>query len=141
MKLVVVSVGKLRDAWIVEGCAEYEKRVRARSPLELVEHKDTAQLTTRWPSRGPVWALDERGDQLTSTELARALDQLMNRGEQQLTFVIGAADGLPAELLARATRRLSLGKLTLPHRLCRLILLEQLYRALSILRGEPYHRE
>ncbi len=107
--------------------------------------KDTAQLTARWPAlwqnRGPVWALDERGDQVTSTELARALEQMMNRGEQQLSFVIGGADGLPPALLTRATRRLSLGRLTLPHRLCRLILLEQLYRALSIVRGEPYHRE
>jgi 23S rRNA (pseudouridine1915-N3)-methyltransferase len=141
VKLTVLAVGKLRDAWIKEGCEEYARRLRAKLPLEIVEVKAAADLARRLPPRARVWALDERGKQLSSSELADALRRHMDAGEAGLAFVIGGADGLPAELVASAHVRLSLGRLTLPHRLARLILLEQLYRALSIVRGEPYHRE
>lgn len=140
MKLAVIAVGKLKEAWVQEGCAEYAKRVRGKLPLDLVEVKDDAELTRRLPPRHKLWALDERGKELTSEELAAALNRLMNAGENGVSLVIGGADGLPKELVARADFVWSLGRLTLPHRLARLIVLEQLYRALSILRGEPYHR-
>ena len=140
MKLAVLAVGKLKDAWIQEGCAEYAKRVRGKLPLDLVEVKDDAELARKIPPRYKLWALDERGKELTSDELAQSLRRAMNGGEQGIALVIGGADGLPKELAARAGFVWSLGRLTLPHRLARLIVLEQLYRALSILRGEPYHR-
>jgi 23S rRNA (pseudouridine1915-N3)-methyltransferase len=141
VKLTVLAVGKLRDPWIKEGCEEYARRVRARLPLEIVEVKAAGELARRLPPRARIWALDERGKQLSSTELADALRRHMDAGEAGLAFLVGGADGLPAELVASAHVRWSLGRLTLPHRLARLILLEQLYRALSIVRGEPYHRE
>ena len=140
MKLAVVAVGKLKEAWVQEGCAEYAKRVRGKLPLELVEVKDDAELVRKIPPRYKLWALDERGRELASEELAASLNKAMNGGEQGIALVIGGADGLPKELLARADFVWSLGRATLPHRLARLIVLEQLYRALSILRGEPYHR-
>ena len=140
MKLAVIAVGKLKEAWVQEGCAEYAKRVRGKLPLDLVEVKDDAELVRRLPPRHKLWALDERGKELTSEQLAEALNRLMNAGEHGVSLVIGGADGLPKELAARADFVWSLGRLTLPHRLARLIVLEQLYRALSILRGEPYHR-
>ncbi len=140
MKLAVIAVGKLKEAWVQEGCAEYAKRLRGKLPLELVEVKDDAELARRLPPRHLVWALDERGTELTSEELSRKMAQLMNRGEAGIALVIGGADGLPRALVDRAAFVWSLGRLTLPHRLARLIVLEQLYRALSILRGEPYHR-
>jgi 23S rRNA (pseudouridine1915-N3)-methyltransferase len=87
-----------------------------------------------------VWALDERGRQLSSAELAAMLATRMRSGPRGVTFLVGGADGLPAPVVDRADIRWSLGRLTLPHRLARLILVEQLYRALSIVRGEPYHR-
>jgi 23S rRNA (pseudouridine1915-N3)-methyltransferase len=140
VKLTILAVGKLRDAWIVEGCEEYRKRLRGKLPLDVVEVKDDRELERRLPPRARVWALDERGGQLSSEELAQSLGRAMGAGEQGLAFLVGGADGLPAPLLARADFRWSLGRLTLPHRLARLILLEQLYRAVSIVRGEPYHR-
>ena len=140
MKLAVVAVGKLKEAWVQEGCAEYAKRVRGKLPLELVEVKDDAELVHKIPPRYKLWALDERGRELASEELAASLNKAMNGGEQGIALVIGGADGLPKELVARADFVWSLGRATLPHRLARLIVLEQLYRALSILRGEPYHR-
>jgi 23S rRNA (pseudouridine1915-N3)-methyltransferase len=140
VKLAVVAVGKLKEAWVQEGCAEYAKRVRGKLPLELVEVKDDAELVRKIPPRYKLWALDERGRELASEELAASLNKAMNGGEQGIALVIGGADGLPKELVARADFVWSLGRATLPHRLARLIVLEQLYRALSILRGEPYHR-
>jgi 23S rRNA (pseudouridine1915-N3)-methyltransferase len=141
VKLTVLAVGKLRDAWLEEGAADYHKRVKARLPIEVIEARDDADLVKRLPrGRGAVWALDERGKQLSSEELAQTLKRAMDTGEAGITFVIGAADGLPAQVLEQASFRWSLGRLTLPHRLVRVILLEQLYRALSIIRGEPYHR-
>ena len=140
MKLAVVAVGKLKEAWVQEGCAEYAKRVRGKLPLELVEVKDDAELVRKIPPRYKLWALDERGRELASEDLAASLNKAMNGGEQGIALIIGGADGLPKELVARADFVWSLGRATLPHRLARLIVLEQLYRALSILRGEPYHR-
>jgi 23S rRNA (pseudouridine1915-N3)-methyltransferase len=140
VKLAVLAVGKLKEAWVQEGCAEYAKRMRGKLPLDLVEVKDDAELVRKIPPRYKLWALDERGKELTSDELAQALKRAMNGSEQGLAFVIGGAEGLPRDFVARADFVWSLGRLTLPHRLARLIVLEQLYRALSILRGEPYHR-
>jgi 23S rRNA (pseudouridine1915-N3)-methyltransferase len=141
VKLSVLAVGKLRDAWVQEGCEEYARRLRPKLPLELVELKDDDDLVRRLSkSRGLVWALDERGKQLSSAELANKLQELMSSGEHGVSFLIGGADGLPQDIVKKANFTWSLGRLTLPHRLARLILLEQLYRALSIIRGEPYHR-
>ena len=123
------------------GCEEYEKRVRSKLPINIVEVKAASEIERRLPARYAVWALDERGVQWSSLELAEKLRGKMTSGAQGVVFLIGGADGLPPELMARAEVKWSLGKLTLPHRLARLILLEQLYRGLSIVRGEPYHRE
>ena len=92
------------------------------------------------PPGGLRVALDERGDALTSLELARYIGEARDRSVPGVTFWIGGADGLDPALLREADRRLSLGRLTLPHRLARLVLVEQLYRAMAILHGDPYHR-
>jgi 23S rRNA (pseudouridine1915-N3)-methyltransferase len=141
VKLTVLAVGKLRDAWVQEGCEEYARRIRPKLPFEIVEVRDDDELVRRVEkSRGLVWALDERGKQLSSEELAQKIGGFMNSGEAGVTFLVGGADGLPQDLVKKSQFHWSLGRLTLPHRLARLILLEQLYRALSIVRGEPYHR-
>jgi 23S rRNA (pseudouridine1915-N3)-methyltransferase len=141
VKLTILAVGKLRESWVREGCAEYEKRVRARLPVEVIELKSADEIVRRLPARAEVWALDERGREWSSTELADQLKQRMSSGSPGIALLIGGADGLPAPVIAGARVRWSLGRLTLPHRLVRVLLLEQLYRALSIVRGEPYHRE
>jgi len=140
VRLTVLAVGRLKEAWVQQGCAEYAKRVRGKLPLDLVEVKDDAELARKLPPRARLWALDERGTQLSSDSLAMTLTKSMNAGEHGIALVIGGADGLPRALVERADFVWSLGRLTLPHRLARLIVLEQLYRALSIIRGEPYHR-
>ncbi|MSP62920.1 MAG: 23S rRNA (pseudouridine(1915)-N(3))-methyltransferase RlmH [Myxococcales bacterium] len=140
MKLAVLAVGKLRDAWARDGCEEYRKRIARHLPLEIIEVKDSAALAARVPPRFRLIALDERGREPTSEELAGRLATWMNSGTPGVAFLVGGADGLPADLLARADEKLALSRLTLPHRLARLILVEQLYRALTIVRGEPYHR-
>lgn len=140
MKLTVVAVGKLRDAWVREGCEEYERRIRRYLPLEVVEVKTARDVAARLPARQRLVVLDEGGREPTSKELAVRLSSWMNSGLTGVTFVVGGAEGVLAETMAHADEKLSLSRLTLPHRIARLVLLEQLYRALSIVRGEPYHR-
>lgn len=146
--MTVLAVGKLKDSWVREGCAEYSQRIQRHLPLEIVEAKDNRALdghlggrsARREAGRQRVVVLDEQGREPTSQELSSRLAKWMNEGLAGVTFVVGGADGLPAATLARADEKLALSRLTLPHRLARLLLLEQLYRALSIIRGEPYHR-
>ncbi len=140
MKLTILAVGKLREAWVQAGCEEYLKRLRPRLPTEVVELRDGTQILKRVPPRHPLWALDERGEQPTSVQLAQRLQAAMMSGVPGLALCIGGPDGLPQEVQQAAQYCLSLSRLTLPHRLVRVVLLEQLYRALSILHDEPYHR-
>jgi 23S rRNA (pseudouridine1915-N3)-methyltransferase len=139
VKIVVLAVGKLRDRHLATLIDDYVARTRHHLPLEIVEVDDDAALTRRWPSAGEVIAMEVTGESWTTEQLARQLERRMTRGTKTVTFVIGGADGIPAPLSARAGVRLSLSALTLPHRLARLVLCEQIYRALTIIRGEPYH--
>jgi len=141
VKLVVVAAGKLREAWVKEACDEYTRRIGRHLPIEVVEVRDAAALAARVPPRFRLVALDENGHAPTSRELAEKLERWMGSAVPGVCFVIGDADGLPRGLVARADEVLSLSRLTLPHRLARVVLCEQLYRALSIVRREPYHRD
>ena len=139
MKLVVLAVGKLRDRSFAALCDDYVARARRHLGVEVVEVEDDAALARKWPAQGETIALDVTGEAWTTERFARHLDDRMLHGGRAITFAIGGADGLPAALVARASLRLSLSAMTLPHRMARLVLLEQIYRALSIIRGEPYH--
>lgn len=145
MKLVILAAGKLRDAWAKQGSDEYAKRIARHLPIELIEVKDAAALDAKAAelkkARLRLVVLDERGKQPTSRELADKLAAWMGSGLQGVCFVLGEADGLLPETVQRADELLSLSRLTLPHRLARVLLHEQLYRALSIIRREPYHRD
>lgn len=141
MRLTVLAVGKLRDAWVAQGCAEYSTRLRPRLPVEIIELKSDAGLAAKLPPRYLRWVLDERGAQPTSRELAAKLAQAMSTGAPGIALCIGGPDGHSEELRSRADYLLGLSRLTLPHRLARLIALEQIYRAVSILDGSPYHRD
>ena len=140
MKISLLAVGRLKDAWLETGANDYLKRLRGKLPVEVIEIPEGKPILPKVPPRTRLWALDERGTELTSVELANKLGDAMRTSEHGWTWVIGGADGLAEEVLKAAHFRWSLGRLTLPHRLCRIIVLEQLYRAHSILRGEPYHR-
>ena len=120
-------------------CDEYVQRARRHVPVEIVEVEDDAALARRLPARAELIALEPGGDAWTTEELARHLERSMVHGSQAIAFLIGGALGLPKEVVARSARRLSLSTLTLPHRLARVVLCEQIYRAMTIIRGEPYH--
>jgi 23S rRNA (pseudouridine1915-N3)-methyltransferase len=141
LKIVLLVVGKLRDKNVAALCDDYVVRARRHLPIEVVEVEDDRALARRWPAQGEgeTIALEPGGDSWTTERFAQWLDERMTRGTRSLTFAIGGADGLPRALVARASSQLSLSPFTLPHRLARLILSEQIYRALTIIRHEPYH--
>lgn len=143
MKLKVAWVGKTKEEAIQSLTAEYLKRISRYIACESVEVSSEAGLlnSLKKSSRVPpvLVALDSRGKQLSSEELARFIDQHQERGTQELVFAIGPADGWSESARAQAATLLSLGKMTLPHELARVVLLEQVYRAFTILKGHPYH--
>ena len=136
----MVAVGKLRDRALETLCADYQERIAHYGPFEVVEVRDDAALERALDARARVVALDAGGVAESSEGFARWLEKQQVQGGAPLSFVIGGADGLPPAVRARAARVLSLGPMTLPHKLARLILLEQIYRALTIIKGEPYHK-
>lgn len=155
MKLAILAVGHKPPAWVAEGCAEYIKRMPRELPLAVVEVKpesrgsknreqllaaEKLRLLAALPTYERVIVLDERGDDLTTLQLAQRLQGWMRAGGAT-AFVIGGADGLDEDLKQRADESIRLSSLTLPHALARLLLCEQLYRACSVVRQHPYHRE
>lgn len=137
----MVAAGRLKDKSLRAVADDYFARVRRYVRCDEIEVKDDRALAKAIPSDSVVVALEVDGESVSSTELAQRLERWASRGKGAVTFVIGGAEGIPAELSRAADARLSLSRLTLPHRLARVLLAEQLYRALSILRGEPYARE
>ncbi len=143
MKLKVAWVGKTKEAAFQSLTSEYVKRVSRYIPCEPIEAASESALlnTLKKSSRmAPVLvALDSRGKQLSSEELAKFIDQHQERGTQELVFAIGPADGWTDETRSQPDLLLSLGKMTLPHELARVVMLEQIYRAFTILKNHPYH--
>ena len=153
-RTTIVAVGKLRG-WAADGSEDYLKRLRRYFSIEVVEvaeedmnrrstvevlSAEASRLLRRIPSGAYVIALDsEKGKPLSSEELAQRLDVLGVSGQSHVAFLIGGPLGLSQELLGEADEVLSFGRMTLPHALARVVLLEQLYRAAKIERGEKYH--
>jgi len=155
MRLAIVAVGNKPPAWVSAGCAEYLKRMPRELPLAVIEvkaelrgSKSREQLLAAERTRllavlqafRRVVVLDERGSDLSTLELAQRLGGWMQDGGDT-AFVIGSADGVDAALKQQADELIRLSRLTLPHALARLLLCEQLYRASSVIRNHPYHRE
>lgn len=155
MRVSLIAVGQRMPGWVSEGFEEYARRLRSRLPLNLIEIPATRrgsgdvaramaeegrkQLAATRPDDHLI-ALDERGKSRSSLELSQWLGERMRAGND-LGFLIGGADGFAPEVLARANERWSLSALTLPHALVRVVFAEQLYRAVTLLDGHPYHRE
>jgi 23S rRNA (pseudouridine1915-N3)-methyltransferase len=154
MRLVVAVVGKPRDRHLAAAIDEYETRAARYWPLEVVEAREAsgrgvsaadartregARLLERIPPGAFLLLCDERGDRLTSPQFAALIASIRDRA-QDLAIMIGGAFGLPDEVRSRASRTIQLAPFTLPHELARLVLAEQLYRAGTIVRGEPYHK-
>lgn len=143
MRLAVLAAGKLRDAGLTALCDEYLRRSRPYATVDLIECRDLPALRAHWArSDGPVVSvlLDERGEQATSREFADRLAGWRDRG-LKIRLSIGDADGFNDADRAAADHLLGLSRMTLPHRLVRVLVLEQLYRALTLIAGHPYHRD
>jgi 23S rRNA (pseudouridine1915-N3)-methyltransferase len=132
----------MRDRHLAAVCEEYLDRTRRHLPVEVIEVDSDQALLRRMPSGGgaEIVALEAGGEPWDTARLTAFVEHGMLHGQRQVAFLIGGSDGLPAAAVARAGRRLSLSPMTLPHRLARVVLAEQLYRALSIIKGEPYNR-
>lgn len=156
MKVRVLAVGTRMPGWVRTACEDYLKRLAPRLPVALkeiepgprsagrsgraaVEAEGRRLLGALRPAEWVV-ALDEHGQELTTRELSAWLAARMQAG-QDLALLIGGPDGLAPEVLARSRFRWSLSRLTLPHALVRVVLVEQLYRAHAVLINHPYHRE
>ncbi len=139
MRYRVVAVGRMKDAALRAACDEYLGRLRHCAKVEEREVKDEARVLGAIPEGTRLVALSRRGEEWTSAELAEWTARWELEG-RDVAFAIGGADALPDEVVRRAERVWSLSRLTLPHELARLVLYEQLYRAYTIRRGEPYHR-
>lgn len=155
MRLGILAVGHKLPDWVAKGCAEYIKRMPRELPLSVVEIKpeprgsktreqllaaEKTRLQAALSGFNRIVVLDERGTDLTTVKLAQRLEDWMREGGDT-AFIIGGADGIDEELKQRADSMIRLSSLTLPHAMARLVLCEQLYRAVSVVKNHPYHRE
>ncbi|KQL21714.1 23S rRNA (pseudouridine(1915)-N(3))-methyltransferase RlmH [Cytobacillus solani] len=159
MNISIITVGKLKEKYLKQGIDEYLKRLSAYAKIEIIEvpdekapeelsdtemlqvkQKEGERILSKIHPDAHVIALAIEGKMKISEELADGLDKLATYGKSKVTFVIGGSLGLSSEVLQRANEKLSFSKMTFPHQLMRLILVEQVYRAFRILRGEPYHK-
>lgn len=159
MNINIVSVGRIKEKFMEQGINEYRKRLSrycdlkvievadekapenlSAKEMEIVKDKEGERILEKIPGNSYVIALEIKGKDLTSEKLAERISELMVDGYSDITFVIGGSLGLSREVLARVNYKLSFSKLTFPHQLMRLILLEQVYRSFRIINNEPYHK-
>ncbi len=159
MNITIVTVGKLKEKYLKMGIEEFSKRLGAyakvnvvevadeKAPeslsdadMEIVKKKEAERILAKVGSDTYVIALAIEGKMKTSEELAADLESLMTYGRSKVAFVIGGSLGLHDSVIKRADELLSFSKMTFPHQMMKLILLEQVYRAFRIIKGEPYHK-
>lgn len=159
MNIHIISVGKIKEKYLKQGLAEFEKRLRPYCKLKInevadeqapeqlsekeltqVKQKEGERILQKIKQTEYVIALDLQGVQWSSEQLAKEMDKLATSGKSSIAFVIGGSNGLSEEVLRRANKKLSFSNMTFPHQLMKLILMEQVYRAFKILRNEPYHK-
>jgi 23S rRNA (pseudouridine1915-N3)-methyltransferase len=159
VNISIICVGKLKEKYLKQGIDEYVKRLSAYAKVEIIEvpdekapenlsdqemeqvkQKEGERILAKISDDTYVIALAIEGKMKSSEELAESLDKLAIYGKSKIAFVIGGSLGLSKQVMQRADEALSFSKMTFPHQLMRLILLEQVYRAFRINRGEPYHK-
>lgn len=159
MKIKIVTVGKLKEKYLKDGIAEYSKRLSRFANLKMIELADEktpdrasdsenqkilelegTRILSKIGDRDFVIVLAIEGKTLSSEEFSKQLEQAPINGFSTLTFVIGGSLGLSSQVKKRANLSISFGRLTLPHQLMRLVLVEQIYRAFTIQQGSPYHK-
>lgn len=159
MKIKVVTVGKLKEKYLKDGIAEYSKRISRFAKLEMIELADEKtpdkasesenqkileiegqRILSKVGDRDFVIVLAIEGKTLSSEEFSKQLEEASIKGFSTLTFIIGGSLGLAQDVKKRSNLSVSFGRLTLPHQLMRLVLVEQIYRAFTIQQGSPYHK-
>ena len=159
MKITVLTVGKIKEKYLRDAIVEYTKRLSRYCKLEIIEvadektpdnasetvetnikNKEAERFLKYIRDDAYLITLEIKGKQLTSEELAQKIDTLGVQGTSHIIFVIGGSLGLGEEVLKRSNYALSFSKMTFPHQLMRVILLEQIYRSFRIIKGEPYHK-
>lgn len=159
MKITVITVGKIKEKYLEDAIAEYSKRLSRYCKLEIIQvadektpdrasevvetqikDKEGERILSHIKDTAYVVALAIEGKMISSVELAELIDGLGVRGESHIQFVIGGSLGLSKKVLERADYKLSFSRMTFPHQLMRVILLEQIYRSYRIVNGEPYHK-
>nr|WP_207627707.1 23S rRNA (pseudouridine(1915)-N(3))-methyltransferase RlmH [Neobacillus sp. MM2021_6] len=159
VNISIITVGKLKEKYLKQGIEEYLKRLTAYAKVEVIEvsdekapeelselemiqvkQKEGERILAKISQDTYVIALAIQGKLASSEELASSLDKLATYGKSKIAFVIGGSLGLSEDVLKRSNEQLSFSRMTFPHQLMRLILVEQIYRAFRINRGEPYHK-
>lgn len=159
MQIRIIAVGKLKEKYLIQGIKEYMKRLGGYTKIELIEvadekapenlsaaqmqqvkDKEGERILAKIKEQDYVFALAIEGKNPTSEAFANQMAQLMVQGKSNFVFVIGGSLGLSAAVMKRSNAAISFGKMTYPHQLMRLILVEQIYRAFRINHGEPYHK-
>ncbi len=157
MKIRLMTVGKTCSGWVREGLETYASRISRYVPFSIVEIPDLRNASSlskaqvkekegelilgRVSDNDTVILLDEKGKEYTSVEFAREIERLLTRGGKNIVFVTGGAFGFSGPVYERSDGKLSLSKMTFPHQMVRAVFAEQLYRAFTIINGEPYHHE
>ena len=155
MKVRLVTVSGRQPRWVQDGCEEYARRLprawqfecvevkpsprKSGATTEQVQRTEAERIRQALPKNGLLVALDERGASWSTEEFAAQIERWQMTG-RDLAFAIGGADGLDPELLSAADQRLSLSRMVMPHGLVRVVFVEQLYRAATVLEGHPYHK-
>ncbi len=159
MNIKIITVGKLKEKYLKMGIAEYTKRLGAYCKMELIEvadekapeklseaemiqvkEKEGERILAKISDQAYVFALAIEGDQRTSEKFSKEIEQLGIQGKSNIVFVIGGSLGLSKAVMKRSNTKISFGKMTLPHQLMRLVLIEQIYRSFRIMKNEPYHK-
>lgn len=140
LTVTILCSGTLKESYLREACAEYQKRLSAYCISKIVELKDGAPYAPHLPKKAYKIALCVEGKEVSSEQLSEILSEVPVRGYSEVCFIIGAFDGLPEEIKRACDLRLSFSRLTFPHQLMRVILLEQIYRGFNIAAGGHYHK-
>ncbi|MGG3124443.1 23S rRNA (pseudouridine(1915)-N(3))-methyltransferase RlmH [Priestia megaterium] len=159
MNISIITIGKLKEKYLKQGIQEYLKRLSSYAKVEIIEladekapenlsesemeqvkQKEGERILAKISDDTHVIALAINGKQKSSGELAKEIDSLATYGKSKIAFVIGGSLGLSSEVMKRSNAALSFSKMTFPHQLMRLVLVEQIYRAFRIIRNEPYHK-
>jgi len=155
MKIKVLTIGKLKEKYLCQGIEFYKKRINFYIPFEIIEvpdiknyknleineikNKEAEKILNYINDSDYIISLDEKGREFTSFDFSQYLQLLINRGIKEISFVVGGSYGLSDKILKVSNEKISLSKMTFPHDLVRLIFVEQLYRALTIIKNEKYH--